>query len=327
MLIELLEILRCPQTGKRLILDNPEYSESRIISGELVTEDRKNHYKIKNGIPSFVPNHNYTDNFGMQWNKFRQTQLDSYSGHKISAERFFKATGWIPKDLDGEWVLDVGCGAGRFAEIALEAGANVIAIDYSSAVYACYANLSHHSRLHVVHADIYMMPLARNYFPFVYSLGVLQHTPNVKKAFLALPEFVSENGKLCTDFYWKRLRSIMHSKYLFRPITKRIQQDFLFKSLKFLVPYMLIISQALNRIPLIGKFIKRIIPVADYKGVYPLTSIQIQEWALLDTFDMLSPTYDNPQSESSIKQWFKEAGFKEIEVFHGGHLVGRGIKA
>ncbi len=43
----------------------------------------------------------------MQWNKFRQTQLDSYSGHNISKERFFKATGWTPKDIDGQWMLAV----------------------------------------------------------------------------------------------------------------------------------------------------------------------------------------------------------------------------
>ncbi len=225
--------------------------------------------------------------------------------------------------------MDVGCGAGRFAEIALEAGANVLAIDYSSAVDACYANLSHHSRLHVVQADIYiyMLPLARNYFPFVYSLGVLQHTPAVKKAFMALPQFVSKNGKLCADFYWKRLRSILHSKYLFRPITKRLLQDLLFTSLKYLVPYMLTTSQILNRIPYIGKIVKRIIPVADYTGIYPLTCIQLKEWALLDTFDMLAPAYDKPLPDASIKQWFLESYFSEIEVFHRGHLVGRGRKS
>ena len=33
------------------------------------------------------------------------------------------ATGWNAADLAGKWVLDVGCGAGRFAEVALRAGA------------------------------------------------------------------------------------------------------------------------------------------------------------------------------------------------------------
>ena len=38
------------------------------------------------------------------------------------------------KEIKNKLILDVGCGAGRFAEIALKAGANLIAIDYSFAV-------------------------------------------------------------------------------------------------------------------------------------------------------------------------------------------------
>ena len=62
--------------------------------------------------------------------------------------------------MNGSWVLDAGCGAGRFAEIALSSGANVVALDYSSAVNACYLNLKEHSNLHVVQGDIYALPFA-----------------------------------------------------------------------------------------------------------------------------------------------------------------------
>jgi len=52
----------------------------------------------------------------------------------------------------------------------------------------------------------------------------------------------------------------------------------------------------------------------------------LREWALLDTFDMLAPAYDNPQTAATIKQWFKEAGLVDIEVGHWGHLAARGVK-
>jgi SAM-dependent methyltransferase len=168
----MLEILRCPQTGQRLVLDQPDYRGERIHSGFLVSEGGAHRYAIRDFIPRFVPESNYANNFGMQWNKFRQTQLDSYSGHPISANRFWKATGWHPEDMAGQWVLDAGCAAGRFAEIALQAGAKVIALDYSSAVDACYANLEHHPNLHVVQGDIYALPFPNGFFPLVYSLGV-----------------------------------------------------------------------------------------------------------------------------------------------------------
>jgi len=62
----------------------------------------------------------------------------------------------------------------------------MMALDYLSAVDACYANLKDHPNLHVVQGDIYELPFAKGAFSFIYSLGVLQHTPDVAKVFAAL---------------------------------------------------------------------------------------------------------------------------------------------
>lgn len=327
MKIELLQLLRCPTTGQRLTLEADANNSQLIDVGWLASEDGQYRYPIRNGIPRFVPQSNYADNFGMQWNHFRKTQLDSHSGHPISADRFWKATGWRPEDISGQWVLDVGCGAGRFAEIVLKAGAKVVALDYSSAVDACYANLKQHPNLHVVQGDIYSLPFMTEAFPFVYSLGVLQHTPDVAQAFACLPPVVSRGGgKLCTDFYWKRLRTMVHAKYLFRPITKRMSQRTLFAFLQRNVSSLLKLSQLLGSVPIVGVLLKRIIPVADYTGRYPLNERQLNEWALLDTFDMLGPQYDSPQSASTIRDWMAKAGLEQIEVFQVNLLVVRGIK-
>lgn len=324
---ELLELLRCPVTGQRLRLENGKGDSFEIEEGWLISVDGQQRYPVLRGIPRFVPESNYADNFGMQWNHFRQTQLDSHSGHLISTERFWLATGWKPEEIKEQWLLDAGCGAGRFAEVALLAGAKVVALDYSSAVDACYANLKHHPNLHVVQGDIYALPFAPEIFPFVYSLGVLQHTPDVANAFAALPLMLRKGGgRLCADFYWKRFRTMLHAKYLFRPLTKRIDQPKLFQLLQRWVPTLFSFSQALGRVPLIGRGLKRIVPVADYTGRFPLSDQQLREWALLDTFDMLAPTYDNPQTAATVRRWFEQAGLVEIEVGHWGHLVGRGIK-
>jgi SAM-dependent methyltransferase len=323
--IELLEILRCPKSGQGLLLKDPVYRDGQIHTASLVSEDGQCCYLIRDFIPRFVPESNYADNFGMQWNKFRQTQLDSYSGHPISADRFRKATGWKSEDIAGRWVLDVGCGAGRFAEVVLNAGAKVVALDFSDAVDACFANLRHHPNLHVVQGDIYALPFLNASFPFVYSLGVLQHTPDVAKAFAALPPMVAVGGRLCSDFYWKRFRTMLHSKYIIRPITKHLPQQSLFCLLEKTVPTLLRISQILGRIPFAGLYLKRLVPVANYTGVYPLDERQLEEWAFLDTFDMLGPQFDSPQSVSTIKNWMAKAGFEEIEVFQANLLVVRGV--
>jgi len=323
---ELLERLRCPRTGQRLTLDAPEPIADEIESGWLISVDGQHRYPIRNGIPRFVPEANYADNFGMQWNHFRQTQLDSHSGHPISADRFWLATGWRPEDLKDQWVLDAGCGAGRFAEVALNAGAKVVALDYSSAVDACYANLKHHPNLHVVQGDIYALPFERESFPFVYSLGVLQHTPDVAKAFAALPPMLQGAGRLCVDYYEKSWKSIFHLKYWLRPITKRIPKPALFFMLRTTVPILLPVSRGLGSLPILGGALKRLAPVVNYYGVLPLSDRQQKEWSLLDTFDWLSPTYDYPQTATTAREWMQGAGMQNVEILKAGHLVARGHK-
>jgi SAM-dependent methyltransferase len=322
----LIDILRCPQTGQRLRLEQPQYEGERVQSGWLVSASGQQRYPVRNFIPRFAPESNYADNFGMQWNMFRRTQLDSHSGQPISADRFWGSTGWRPQAIAGQYVLDAGCGAGRFAEVALEAGAKLVALDYSSAVDACYANLQHYPNLDAVQGDIYALPFAPGSFPYVYSLGVLQHTPDVGRALAALPPMVNSSGRLCIDFYALGAGTLLHAKYLFRPLTKHLPQQSLFKILQRAVPILLPVSQALGAVPAVGRFLKRLIPVANYTGVYPLNAQQLKEWALLDTFDMLAPEYDKPQRARRVRRWLEAAGLAGVEVFRQGHLIGRASK-
>ena len=325
MLDESLDFLRCPKTKQTLGFSKAVHRTDN--EDQLVSIDGQNWYPFVEGIPRFVPKKNYADNFGKQWNYFRKTQLDSNSGVPISFNRFWNATGWEPNELKNKWVLDAGCGAGRFAEIALKAGAKVVALDYSSAVNAVKRNLYPHPNLFIVQADIYALPFRDDFFDFVYSLGVLQHTPNVEKAFKALLPVLKPGGQICADFYWKRFRTLMHSKYLLRPITKRVSEDQLFKFLERNITKLLLASNTLRKIPLIGVAMKRLVPVANYTGIFPLDDKKLIEWALLDTFDMLSPTFDNPKSKRTVKNLFESSGLLDIEVLHASHLVGRGRKA
>ena len=56
-------------------------TSDEIIEGKLMQRNRdQKEFPIINKIPRFVDASNYTDNFGLQWNTFRSTQLDSHSG-------------------------------------------------------------------------------------------------------------------------------------------------------------------------------------------------------------------------------------------------------
>jgi SAM-dependent methyltransferase len=178
----------------------------------------------------------------------------------------------------------------------------------------------------VVQADIYALPFAPGAFDFVYSLGVLQHTPDVARAFASLPPMVKPGGKLCVDFYEKSWKSALLPKYWLRPFTKRMSKPRLFALLQAWVPRLLPLSSVVGKLPVVGGQLKRIVPVANYVGSLPLDDRQQLEWSLLDTFDWLSPEFDNPQNAATVREWLELGGLERIEVLKAGHLVGRAVR-
>jgi SAM-dependent methyltransferase len=324
---ELLSLLRCPDCGGTLRLDDAAARQGTIHDGSLVCSACTRRYPVRGGVPRFVPSEGHTSHFGVQWKLFAKTQLDSVSGQPISRDRWLRFTGWDPEGVRGRTVLDVGCGSGRFAEVALSLGAQVVAVDYSLAVEACQANLGDHPRLDVVQADVYRLPFAPESFDFVYCLGVLQHTPDVTKAFMTLPRQLKPGGRLAVDLYPKLLLNWLWPKYWLRVITRWLPGRFLFRLVSWTFPVFYPISLAIGRIPRLGRKLRYAVPVANHEGVLPLSAEQLREWALLDTFDMLGPRYDQPQTLETLRAWLEAAGLENVWVKRIGFHVGRGSKS
>jgi SAM-dependent methyltransferase len=314
--LDLLDILCCPDCRAPLSLE----TESLRCTACGKT------YPIVNGVPRFVPAENYASSFGFQWNRFPRTQLDSETGVPISSDRFFAQSGWSAAELRGKRVLDVGCGSGRFAEVTLATGARVVAVDYSAAVDAARTNLAANPNLDVVQADMFRLPFREEAFDYVYSFGVLQHTPDPARAFRSLLPPLKRGGKIAVDVYPKTWMNIFWPKYWLRPITKRVRGEWLFRIVERLVPVLLPLSRLLGRVPLLGRKLRWLVPVANYEGIHPLNDAQIREWAVLDTFDMLSPAHDHPHSPATLRRWIAGAVLREGEVVKVGHLVARGRK-
>ena len=303
-------------------------TDDKITEGRLVPRTNGlREISILNAIPRFIEGSNYADNFGLQWNVFRSTQLDSYIGKPISGDRFWHNTKWDPKELAGKKVLEVGSGAGRFTEIFLKAGAKVCSLDYSNAVEANYKNNSHKGDLCLIQADLFNMPFEDNSFDFVFCHGVLQHTCDPEKAFYSIEKKLKKGGKISIDVYHKdgKIRP-WKSKYLWRPITTQMNPNHLLAFLKVFIPIWLPFDTVIKCIPVLRNYLGAIIPCWNYFYM----DISLREkfrWAIMDTFDALAAVYDNPVTMSEAKNWFETCGYKNCEVFEGGNgIVGNGIK-
>jgi len=275
---------------------------------------------IQRFVPRFQQDEGYTQNFGLQWNHFRRTQLDSQNRSTISTDRFYAGTRW-PRQMSGECILEVGCGAGRFTEVMLATGASVVSVDYSTAVDACWENNGPHPRLTVVQADLFSLPFAPASFDRVLCYGVLQHTPDPGAAFLELARFVRPGGQIAVDAYIRESTPSRYtSKYIWRTLTSRMPPRLLRRIVAAYVPLWLPVDNAVKNLRLLGRLVT-IVPCWNYTGVLPLTPHQVRTWAVLDTFDALGARYDFPQTIASVRAWFRSAGLQDDDVRLGGNGI------
>lgn len=296
----LLDVLADPATGDPLRLDGDDGREA-IDDGTLVSAAGAR-YPVVGGVPRFVPAGSYSESFGLQWNRFARTQLDSVTGAAYSRRRFEDEVGWDKAELDGRWVVDAGCGAGRFAEVAASLGAEVLAVDLSSAVDAAQRNLGHLPNVHVVQADIRRLPFRPAAVGHLYSLGVLQHTPDPLATARALVEFLPPGGRFAFTIYGKHPWTPLYSKYWLRPVTRRLPPEKLLAAIDRSMPVAFPVTTRLFRLPKVGRVFQFAIPVANYVDHTDLPERIRYDEAVLDTFDMLAPRYDRPVTPREVEE-------------------------
>jgi 2-polyprenyl-3-methyl-5-hydroxy-6-metoxy-1,4-benzoquinol methylase len=291
--------------------------ELSMEDGALKTRSGEPRFKkINSAYRILLTADNYTDNFGFQWHAFTKTQIDAQNANlSLSKLRFFAQTNWDTQDLAGQNVLEIGSGAGRFSQIVLDyTKANLYSVDYSNAVEANFMNNGHHgSRLNLFQASVYEMPFAPAQFDKVFCFGVLQHTPNIEKTIESMVSMAKKDSEVVVDFYpIKGWWSKVHAKYIFRPITKKWSHEMLLARIEKNVDWMIKLSAVLQRIGL--GFLRRFIPIVDIYGTLPrnFSPKQLREWCVLDTFDMFSPQFDQPQRISTVVKLFEKYGMKDV---------------
>lgn len=312
---------------------NPFTHDALTLSNDGLKNNNDIIFPFVNGAYRIVANNNYTESFGFQWNRFAGIQIDKTANLEISKKRFFAETGWDKEDLGGKNILEVGSGAGRFTQIILDfTDAELYSIDYSNAVEANFKNNGPHTRLKLFQASIYELPFTPSQFDKVICLGVLQHTPDVERSVKALIDMAKPGGEVIVDFYpvkgwWTKL----NAKYFLRRFTKKMEHERLYKKIDNNIDWMIKTSKFLSKIKL--NTLNRFLPICDIEGTMPrnLSYSQLRALCVLDTFDMFSPEFDQPQKISTVVNWFKKYNMRnvsgeEITYDNGKASVVKGIK-
>jgi len=266
----------------------------------------KRAYPFVQGIARFVDPDNYAQSFGFQWHRYSKTQLD-HDEVRESDHHFRIKTGLTPEDLKGKLVLDVGCGMGRFADVATRWGARVVGIDLSAAAEMAAKNLADREFV-AFQADVFALPFAPESFDLIYSLGVLHHTPDCEKAVKVLDKYLKPGGTLAVWLYSGYNKWYRFSDF-WRRYTHRMRPTTLHSVLKVAVPVLYHLNRGLRVIPLVGK------PVAGaVHHVFPVNRQADPEARVLDTFDWYSPKYQSKHTYEQVFRWFEDMGLEDLRV-------------
>lgn len=298
----LMKILICPECNSSLKAERVSKAEGEIKDGQLVCVKCGNKYPIRNYIPRFVETDKYVGNFSREWYAHKTTQLDSKSGTKESEEIFKRKTDFDLNELKGDLVLDVGCGTGRFMEIGLKHGAEVVGIDLSFAVDVAQENIGKNKNAHIVQADIFNLPFKNESFDKVFSIGVLHHTPSTKDAFLNITSFLKKGGEIAVWVYsdegWY-MKLYNRSSNFWRFFARKLPPTLLYTFCKYWANLM----YPLKKIRFLRVILQIILPPSNN---HP-------RWKVLDTYDWLSPKYQWKHTHDEVENWFKRSGLKEIK--------------
>jgi SAM-dependent methyltransferase len=231
----------------------------------------------------------YADSFGRQWNRYDVARPDE------DGLTFQVKTGVAPGDLAGRLVLDAGCGGGRYTRLAGAHGARVIGVDLSAAVLKAGALCAELADVLIVQADLLDLPLADGAFDLVYSIGVLHHTPDPRRAFGEIARKVKPGGRMAVWLYRRNTPPQEWINTGLRSVTTRLPAG-------VLEPLCTGMG-VLGSVPIVNRTLNKIANFSNHP-----------DWILrvCDNFDWYAPRYQSHHSLAELTRWFAEEGFTDL---------------
>ena len=338
----LLELLVCPHCGEAFSLEEFEKSENadgqvEVDQGILRSVCGK-WYPIVNAVPVILPNaldiysdfaHQYADrlpewpisadeirrfeeekkktqeSFGFEWTVYSTVRDERDEGYVLEG-------GLTPVFFAGKLVLDAGCGYGRHSRIVQDFGAEVVGIDLSVAVINARKITKDMPQVHIVQTDLFYPPFRKEIFDVVFSWGVLHHTPDPRRAFEGLVDFVKPGGDISVKIYRKRPAPARFIESLIRKVTLRLPLKTLYDLSYLCVPINAFYWAVGRHIPGVRELI--------------LGTIRCdRNWRIshIDTFDWYHPQYQFHFPMEEVEDWFREKGLEEVYGVESKGMRGR----
>jgi 2-polyprenyl-3-methyl-5-hydroxy-6-metoxy-1,4-benzoquinol methylase/uncharacterized protein YbaR (Trm112 family) len=344
----LLDFLRCPACGGPLGIEEAVEARGEIREGALRCEGCQATFPIRRYVPRVAPTGNYSDSWGELWLQTGEILRDSFTGlpfHRnalhgsydegaasLGDDRSPFGFGW-PTDLSGERILEVGSGTGNFTEHLARTGAELVCVDMSSAIDTLPEELLTRANVDVIQGDITTGILGAARFDRLWVFQMLQHTPSPPATLKELHGLLREGGELAFTSY-----KAPYDPWYYR-LTKRVPDRIAWRMIAWAVPKLLPLKYSLRRRParITTRFALALLDPVDPRDIYVRTRRGgmrdyihgaiwertgdhdlLVKYAVINTFDRITPDYTNSADHETIERWTRAAGFSSI------HTWGRG---
>jgi SAM-dependent methyltransferase len=231
----------------------------------------------------------------------------------------------------GRLALDVGCGMGRYARVALSLGAEVVAFDLSDALLRLRGDARREPRLHLVQGDILSPPFRDSTFDIVYSQGVLHHTRDTEAAFRSAARLVKPGGWLTVWLYGRPGRYRDFATNPLRPGRRWLAgvRPLLWAGLWLRQWASDGLRVATTRLPsrMLYGLCFPLAALGAVPGLRALTFSSHPDFRvrLHENFDWLAPPFQHKHVKEELRAWFESAGFADLRVLAHGAVPKVGI--
>jgi ubiquinone/menaquinone biosynthesis C-methylase UbiE len=267
--------------------------------------------------------HKVVNEFGDEWMKF--FEHDDHLVKKGGEEYFDILTSEMINSQT--YVLDVGCGTGRWTKYLAPEVGFIESVDPSDSIFAADKLLGKIDNVRLSKASIETLPFADQTFDFVMSIGVLHHIPNTQQALNDCVKKVKKGGYFFVYLYYNLDRrgsfykSLFHVSDLIRKTVSRLPVK-----LKHFVCDVLALIFYMPFI-LLGRFFK-FLGFKDLAKRMPLHGYQNRSFFMIrnDALDRFGTRLEQRFSKKEIIEMMKSAGLTDIIVSPGipfYHAVGK----
>jgi SAM-dependent methyltransferase len=192
----------------------------------------------------------------------------------------------------------------------------LVGLDLSQAVIAARELTAGLPHVAIVQGDLLRPPFPRAAFDHIYSIGVLDHTPDARAAFLQLAGLLKPGGRIVLWIYQRERPAVERIMNAHRAISTRLPLSVLMRLSRWTAPI-----GGLKRRMMASRW--RLIERAGV-GLHLLTiGVSMHpdpEVRICDTLDWYAPRYLSRHTREEVAGWFVEAGLNDVVDLSRGQV-------